>query len=98
VGYITSPGYGTGKSWRRAQGLPVNSGPSAVITTLGVIRFGEDGEAYLASVHPGVSVEEVLANTGWALRVADELVETLPPRDEALAVMRELDPNHFWTR
>jgi len=30
--------------------------------------------------------------------VSDELVETLPPREEALTVMRELDPNHFWTR
>jgi len=98
VGHITSPGYGSGNGWRRAQGLPANSGPSAVITTLGVVRFGDDGEAFLASVHPGVSVEEVLANTGWTLRVADDLVETPAPRDEALAVMREMDPNHFWTR
>jgi glutaconate CoA-transferase subunit B len=98
VGHITSPGYGTGNGWRRAQGLPMASGPAAVITTLGVLRFGHDGEAFLASVHPGVSVEEVLANTGWTLRVADELIETLPPSDEELAVMREIDPNHFWTR
>jgi glutaconate CoA-transferase, subunit B len=98
VGHITSPGFGTGDGWRRAQGLPAASGPSAIITTLGVLRFGHDGEAYLASVHPGVSVEEVLANTGWTLRVADELMETAPPSDEELSVMRELDPNHFWTR
>jgi glutaconate CoA-transferase, subunit B len=98
VGYITSPGFGTGEGWRRAQGLPAASGPSAIITTLGVLRFGHDGEAYLASVHPGVSVEEVLANTGWTLRIADELMETSPPSDEELRVMRELDPNHFWTR
>ncbi len=98
VGHITSPGYGSGNGWRRAQGLPMASGPAAVITTLGVLRFGHDGEAYLASVHPGVSVEEVLANTGWTLRVADELIETLPPSDDELSVMREIDPNHFWTR
>jgi len=98
VGHLTSPGYGTGKRWRRAQGLPANSGPSALITTLGVIRFTEGGEAFLASVHPGVSVEEVLANTGWPLPVADELTETPAPRTDALVVMRELDPNHFWTR
>jgi len=98
VSHVTSPGYGSGGGWRRAQGLPGGSGPSAVITTLGVLRFGRDGEAYLASVHPGVSVEEVLANTGWALRVSDELVETLPPSDSELKVMRELDPHHFWTR
>jgi glutaconate CoA-transferase subunit B len=98
VGHMTSPGYGSGNSWRRSQGLPAGSGPAAVITTLGVLRFGIDGEAYLVSVHPGVSVEEVLSNTGWTLRVACELLETLPPSDEELSVMREIDPNHFWTR
>jgi hypothetical protein len=45
-----------------------------------------------------VSVEEVLANTSWTLRVADELVETPAPTDIELRVIRELDPNHFWTR
>jgi glutaconate CoA-transferase subunit B len=98
VSHITSPGYGSGNGWRRVQALPADSGPSAIITTLGVLRFGPDGEAYLASVHPGISVEEVLANTGWTLRVADDLLETIPPSEEELAVMRELDPNHFWTR
>lgn len=98
VAHITSPGYGTGEGWRRAHGLPAATGPSAVITTLGVLRFGRDGEAFLVSVHPGVSVEEVLANTGWPLRVSDELMETVPPSDEELGVMRELDPNRFWTR
>ena len=96
VQYITSPGYGSGNSWRRAQGLPARSGPSAVITTKGVLRFTPDGEAYLASIHPGVSVEEVLSNTGWTLRVADNLVETPAPRAQELAVMRELDPKGFW--
>jgi len=98
VHYVSSPGYGTGNVWRRAQGLPANTGPSAVITTLGVLRFGTDGEAFLASTHPGVSLEEILANTGWALRVTDCLDETPSPTAEELAVMRELDPDHFWTR
>ena len=98
VSYVTSPGYGSGNSWRRAQGLPAKSGPSAMITTLGVLRFGADGEAYLASVHPGVRVEEVLANTGWTLRVADALMETPAPSDVELAAIRELDPKRFWTK
>jgi glutaconate CoA-transferase subunit B len=98
VGHITSPGFGTGGGWRHSHGLPPASGPSAVITTLGVLRFGHDGEAFLSSVHPGISVEEVLANTGWTLRVADELIETKPPTDAELDVMRELDLHHFWTR
>jgi glutaconate CoA-transferase, subunit B len=97
VTHLTSPGYGSGNGWRRSQGLRAGSGPSAIITTLGLLRFGSDGEAYLASVHPGVSVEEVLENTGWTLRIADELMETLAPSGEELAVLRELDPHHFWT-
>lgn len=98
AGYITSPGHGRGNGWRAAQGLPARSGPSALITTLGVLRFGSDGEAYLASHHAGIAVEDVLANTGWTLRVADNLIETAPPSDGELAAMRSLDPKHFWTK
>ena len=98
VGHITSPGNGTGDGWRREQGLPLRSGPSAVITTMGVLRFGEDGEAYLASVHPGVKVEDVLSETGWTLRVAEDLATTPEPDPEELAVIRKIDPHHFWTK
>jgi len=98
VGHITSPGNGTGNGWRSAQGLPLRSGPSAIITTLGVLRFGDDGEAYLASVHPGVSVEDVLTETGWTLRVADDLSITPEPDAAELDVIREIDPDHFWTK
>ena len=98
VSHITSPGYGMGNGWRQARGLPGQSGPSALITTLGVLRFGSDGESFLASVHPGVKVEEVLANTGWTLRVAEKLEETNAPTPAELRAMRSLDPNHFWTR
>src|SRR5512143_1784766 len=58
VSYVTSPGNGDGAGWRERVGLP-RGGPSAVITTKGVLRFDAHGEARLASVHPGVSVEEV---------------------------------------
>lgn len=106
VQYITSPGNGAGtdanRGWRRRQGLPAKSGPSAVITTKGVLRFGapgdSDGEAFLASVHPGVEVEDVLANTGWKLRVAENLEKTRSPSAAELAVMREIDPQGFWTK
>ncbi len=97
VSHLTSPGFGSGDTWRRAQGLPARSGPSAIITTLGVLRFTSDGEAYLASVHSGVHVEDVLSNTGWTLRLADKLLETPSPSDAELAAMREIDPTRFWT-
>ena len=60
-----------------------------VITDLGVLER-RDGELALVSVHPGVDVGDVLAATGWHLRVADDLGETEPPTDEELTALRAL--------
>lgn len=97
VSYITSPGNGDGAGWRKRVGLP-RGGPSAVITTKAVMRFGDDGEAYLASVHPGISVEDVVANTGWKLRVAPDVKETPQPSAAELRSIRDYDRDGFWTR
>jgi len=95
VDYITSPGYGEGGDWRTRQGLP-RGGPSAVISTLGLLRFDEGGEAYLASYHPHSSAQEVVDNTGWDLAVASDVTATPAPTEEELAVIREYDPAGFW--
>lgn len=96
VSYVTSPGNGDGAGWRERKGLP-RGGPSAVITTKAVLRFGEDGEARLASVHPGVTVEDVVANTGWKLRVLNNVAETPSPSAAELQAIREYDKEGFWT-
>ena len=96
VSYITSPGNGEGAGWRKRVGLP-RGGPSAVITSKCVLRFGEDGEAYLSTVHPGVTVDDVQANTGWKLRVADNLRQTDEPNEAELRAIREYDKDAFWT-
>jgi glutaconate CoA-transferase, subunit B len=96
VSYVTSPGNGDGAGWRERQGLP-RGGPSAVITTKAVLRFGEDGEARLASVHPGVTSEDVVANTGWKLRVLDNVAMTPSPSAAELQAIREYDKEGFWT-
>lgn len=97
VSYVTSPGNGDGAGWRQRTGLP-RGGPSAVITTKAVLRFGEDGEARLASVHPGVTVEDVVANTGWRLRVLDTVADTPSPSAAELQAIREYDREGFWTK
>lgn len=97
VSFLTSPGNGDGPGWRTRMGLP-RGGPSAVITTKAVLRFGDDGEAYLASVHPGVDVDDIVSNTGWKLRVSENLVQTPEPSREELAAIREYDKDGFWTR
>jgi glutaconate CoA-transferase subunit B len=96
VSYITSPGNGEGKGWRERQGLP-RGGPAAVITTKCILRFGDDGEAYLSSVHPDVKVDDVLENTGWKVRVGPEVSETSAPKSEELRAIREYDKEGFWT-
>ena len=96
VSYITSPGNGEGGDWRRRVGLP-RGGPAAVITSKAILRFSEAGEAYLASVHPGVTADDVLANTGWKLRLAPEVGQTAEPSAAELKAIREYDTKGFWT-
>ena len=99
VSYVTSPGHGDGTpGWRRRRGL-LGGGPVAIITTLAVLRFPEGGgEAFLDSVHPGHSVDEVREHTGWELRVAEGAGETPPPTEAELTAIRRFDPEGFWTR
>ncbi len=96
MSYITSPGFGEGRGWRQRVGLP-RGGPSGVITTKCVLRFGDDCEAYLDSVHPGVSAEQVLSDTGWQLRVSDDLKTTQLPSAAELQAIRDYDREGFWT-
>jgi glutaconate CoA-transferase subunit B len=99
VSFVTSPGHGDGTpQWRKRNGL-LGGGPAAIITTLCVLRFPEEGgEAYLSTVHPGHTIEDVRAETGWELKVAEHVGETPPPTDSELSAIRRFDPEGFWTR
>src|SRR5712664_2853947 len=99
VSFVTSPGHGDGTpGWRKRNGL-LGGGPAAIITTLCVLRFPEEGgEAYLASVHPGITVDDVRAATGWQLKVARQVSETAAPDESELAAIRRFDPDGFWTQ
>jgi glutaconate CoA-transferase subunit B len=96
VDFITSPGHGTGHRWREGVGLPTRGGPrpyggpDAVVTDLAVLRFDEEGEMMLMQTHPGVSVAEVQARTGWPLRVSDDVTETAPPSDEERSTLNDV--------
>jgi glutaconate CoA-transferase subunit B len=88
--FRTTVGYGDGPGFRERLGFS-GRGPTAVITNLGVLEPDpETKELVLAAVHPGVEVDQVRAETGWDLKVADELTETEPPSDEELTALREL--------
>jgi glutaconate CoA-transferase, subunit B len=97
VDYITSPGFGSGPGWRQRSGLP-RGGPSAVITTLGMFNFDNDSrEMVLTHIHPGVTVDEVLNQTGWPLKVADSVDRTPSPSVEELTLLKHFDPQGYWT-
>jgi glutaconate CoA-transferase subunit B len=89
VSFVTSPGHGDGSpSWRERNGL-LGGGPVAIITTLCVFRFPEGGgEAYLDTVHPGHSIEEVREQTGWPVKLGAEVGKTAPPTEAELAAIR----------
>lgn len=70
--------------------LTTDARPVAVITDLGVLAPGDDGELVLTQVHPGVEVDEVRENTGWDLRVASDLRTTEPPTDAERRALEEL--------
>ncbi len=98
VDYITSPGYGDGPGWREKSGLP-RGGPSAVITSCGIMKFDSVlKEMILVSMHPGITVERILENTGWPLKISDKLDNTKEPLDSELKLLRELDPGGYWTK
>ena len=62
---------------------------SVVVTDLGILE-PRDGELTLTAIHPGASADEARAATGWELRVADDLGDTLPPTEAELAALRAL--------
>jgi glutaconate CoA-transferase subunit B len=98
VDYITSPGWLSGGESRAAAGL-IRGGPSAVITTRGVLRFRPDTrESYLASCHPGVTPEEVARETGFPLDLSGA-AETPAPGAEELRILRDVvDPERVFLR
>ena len=90
VDFVTSVGFGTGPSDRALLGLR-GRGPIRVITDLGVLEPDPEAkELVLTALHPGVSVEEVRAQTGWALQVSADLAVTAPPTEAELATLRAM--------
>lgn len=98
VDFVTTPGYLTGPGAREAAGLPRGSGPYRVISNLGLMGFDEETcEMTLLAVNPGVEVEQVLAETGFELRVAPEVGRNPAPTAEELRLLREeIDPDGLY--
>jgi glutaconate CoA-transferase subunit B len=94
--FVTSAGHRPRESGFLKNGNPAathlrGKGPAVVITDLGVlVPDPETSEFTLAALHPGVTVEQAKAATGWELKVAQELEETPAPTDFELKALRDL--------
>jgi glutaconate CoA-transferase subunit B len=88
--FLTSVGHLTGGDSRARSGAR-GAGPTAVITDLGVLAPDPaTRELVLTALHPGVTVEQAKAATGWDLKIADALEHTAAPTPYELEVLRDL--------
>src|SRR5215470_8449324 len=87
--FLTTPGYLTGPGAREAAGLPTGTGPHRVITDLCVLDFHpETKRMRVKSLHPGKTLEQVRAATGFELLTCDPLTTTVEPNEQQLHVLR----------
>lgn len=97
--FITTPGYLTGAGAREAAGLPAGTGPIHVVSTLARLGFdrGNTCRMTLEALYPGVTVQDVIDNTGFELIIPDEVPHIDPPTAEELRVLREeIDPTKLY--
>src|SRR5262245_52899862 len=88
--FVTSMGHGEGGDHRARLGLKTK-GPTKLITDLAV--FEPDPmtkEMTVTSIHPGVTRDQIAANTGWPVRFAAMLTETPKPTANELQVLRDV--------
>jgi glutaconate CoA-transferase subunit B len=99
IDFRTSPGHSGDPAHDAARGWH-GSGPTNVVTDLGTYVFDEvTGEMTLATLHPGVTLDDVRAGMGWEPAVVEGLGETPAPTGEELRLIRqELDPAGVYTK
>jgi glutaconate CoA-transferase, subunit B len=89
--FITSLGHGEGGDSRSKLGLKTK-GPTKLVTDLAVFEPDpKSKEMTVVSIHPGVTREQIDANTGWPVKYAANVAETPPPTAQELSVLRELN-------
>jgi glutaconate CoA-transferase subunit B len=90
VDFRSSAGHGDGPGFRARKGYG-GRGVVAVVSDLGVLEPDPEGcELALTRLHPGVTVEDARAATGWELAVVPSPEVTPPPSAAELHALRAL--------
>jgi acyl CoA:acetate/3-ketoacid CoA transferase beta subunit len=86
---------GVGPARARAAGVDRFQDLRRIVTDLAVLDFtGPGGTVALASLHPGITITQVVEATGFALHIPADVPQTRLPTDEELRLVRErLDPH-----
>ena len=88
--FVTSLGHGPTGTERRRLG-PRTEGPALIVTDLCTMRPNpETSEFEVASLHPGVTAQQVREQTGWPVRFREQVEETPGPRADELDTLRSL--------
>ncbi len=97
--YITSPGFLDGPGGRQRAGLNPDFAVT-VVTDLAVMENDPKTCALrIVRLMPGITVEQVLAETGFKPDVAPDVRDVAPPAQDVLRVLREeVDPARIYLK
>jgi len=90
VPFVTSPGWIPAAKGRR------HGGPYVIVTDLCVFQFDRDTHKIsLKSIHPGVTLERVKAQTGFTFKIPAKVEITTPPSRREIEALSRLDPDNI---
>ncbi|WP_313164793.1 CoA-transferase [Sedimentibacter sp.] len=97
VDFITTVGYLNGGITRENSGLP-KCKSIRIITNLCVMNFNNElREMQIESIHPGVTKDQIIENTGFDIKFAGDLKETDLPDDNEIYLLRNvIDPRKLY--
>jgi glutaconate CoA-transferase, subunit B len=88
--FVTTLGHGPTGRERRALGI-ATEGPVLLVSDLCIMQPHPDTrELQVTSLHPDVTRETIVMQTGWPVRFAETVAETPPPTPDELKALRDL--------